>query len=43
MCFKKLKKDELLKIDEKDDALRFGLLVTDIKIINNRKSIPTIS
>jgi hypothetical protein len=38
-----LKKEELLKIDDKDGALRFGRMITDIKIISNHQPIANIT
>lgn len=43
VCFRKLRTNELFKIEEYDNILRLGLTEVKIKIIHNTKPVPNIS
>lgn len=42
-CFRKLRTNELFKIEEYDNILRLGLTEVKIKIIHNTKPVPNVS
>lgn len=43
VCFRKLRTNELFKIEEYDNILRLGLTEVNIKIIQNTTPVPNVS